>query len=486
MESKLYKRVKDHNIKECLIIGDSNYGPTNAIVKINNINDVINIFGDEGSLYHSYEQIKDVIPENVGINMIKPTGTHSFANFNVNVLNDTISINALTLSSIYSNEIYNETLIKVLEDKIEFVFPEFFNIPNANYYYKDYEVLGQLLDAINTDTYNSKNIVIATTTINEYTPFDESFYAINESKNLEGGKSGLYETPDNLYKALEKTYDIILGEEIYTLILTNAYMDDEVTYKYSDNRLCTFYEQLLRFNIKQLNFGYVTEGFITFSNRIKNDEDLVRQVKYYIDITKNELLDNHRFLVSITYGELFYDYKTKFSNALMFYAMLYMRLEFGKTTTNKFIDNSYSIKDYLTYLDIKSLTDLGVVTFRHSPLYDKVVACNGVTSVTTNNELKYIVNVSMIQNIMPSIKQQLEKYLGENIKTVIESSLIKEDIKKHLIQFQNKGIIQNFNFVLTPNYELGELICNLSIKSAYMVEQIKIIGKIKFEQLEEI
>lgn len=484
MESKLYKRKKEANKKECIIIGSSSFGPTNAIVQIESEKDVVTIFGIDGTLYNSYMQIKDTISENININMIKPCGSHSSAYFNLNSLNNKVESNSLILTSIYSNEIYNETNIMLDFEKITFTFHDKLNLMPISYYYKDYEIVGQLVDAINTDTYNSKNIVIANTTINEYTPFDESFYIINNETKMSGGCSGLDYTKEELYKCLNYTYDILQGENIHLISLTNAFVDDIINV---DNNIVSFYNQLLEFNVKQLRFGIVTVGFITFSNNVIYSEDVVKEIKTIITRCKvNYLIEQMQFLVSVVYGDIFYDYKKHYSNPLMFYSSMYLNLEPGTNTTNKFLNDSYAIKDYLTQSQIKDLSDLGVVTFRHSPFYDKVVASNGVTSVTLQSEFKYIVNVLMVQTIMPVIKSELESYLGEDIKAVIESNAVKESVKKTLVDFANKEIIDKYDFNLEANYEKGELVCKLNLKSSYMVEDIEIIGKINFEQLGEV
>lgn len=488
MESKLYKRKKEVFEKEFVIVGSSNLGPTNAFVNVSSDKEVESIFGREGTLYNSYIQIKDTIPSHISVTMIKTTGTHAVSYFNLNSKNGEIQSDALVFTSIYSNQLYNNVKIHAYEDRLEFEFPSYINIENAKYYYRNYEVVGQLINAINEDTYNAKNVVIANCSINEYTPFDSSFYIINETtRNMVGGSSGLDVTKEELYMCLEKTYDIMLGEEIHLLSITNAFIDDEIDLNYQSGRRCTFYEQLLNFLAHQLKYGTVSTGFITVSDKLKVDKDLVGNMKLVLNKCRtNENLLQYSFLISIPFGELYYNNKLAYSNPLMFYSSLYLNLEPNSNTTNKHLDDSFNIKEYLDYEQIKALNELGVVTFRHSPYFDKVVACNGVTSVTYQSEFKYIVNVSMVQTVMPVMKNELEKHLGENLKTVAESNIIKEDVRKVLATFTSKEIIDKYQFDLSIDYELGELICNLHLKTAYMVEDIEMVGKIKLEQLEEV
>lgn len=488
MESKLYKRKKEIFEKEFVIVGTGDLGPTNAFVSVYNEKEVESIFGRKGTLYKSYMQIKDTIPSHVNVTMIKTTGAHAVAYFNLNSKNGEIQSDTLVLTSIYSNQLYNNVKIHAYEDRLEFDFSSYLNMENAKYYYKDYEVVGQLVNAINEDTYNAKNVVIANCSINEYTPFDSSFYIINETtRNMVGGNSGLDVTKEELYMCLEKTYDIMLGEEIHLLTVTNAFLDDEINLTYQSGRKCTFYEQLLKFLATQLKYGTVTTGFITFSPNIKVDKDVVGKIKLVLNKCRsNENLSKYSFLISIPFGELYYDNKYDYSNPLMFYSSLYLNLEPNSNTTNKYLNDTYNIKEYLDYEQIKALNEIGVVTFRHSPYFDKVVACNGVTSVTYQSEFKYIVNVSMVQTVMPVMKKELENHLGENLKTVAESNIIKEDVRKVLASFTSKEIIDKYQFDLSIDYEMCELICNLHLKTAYMVEDIEMVGKIKLEQLEEV
>lgn len=487
MESKLYKRNRNLFDKEFVIIGTSGFGPTNAIVNVSSREDVYSIFGDSGTIYKSYCQIEDTLNENISVNIIKSTGEYASAYFNLNVQGDDIFSDSLIFTSIYTNEIYNDVAINVLDDKIEFVFPPTLNLQPISYYYKDYEIVGQLINAINEDTYNAKNIVIANTTVNEYSSFNDSFSIINISKNLSGGSSGLNVSNDEKYKALEKTLDILLGEEIYLIVATHVFVDDEVSYKYEDKRSCTFYEQILRFCISQLRFGVVTCGFITFSDKIKLNDSTLNQITSIMNKCKsNNQISAFQFLVSLTYGDLYYDFKSSISNSLMFYANIYLNLAPNTNTTNKSLDESYSLKDHLTYEQMKYLESIGIVTFRHSPYFDKVVVCNGVTSVTTLSEFKYIVNVGMVQTIMPAIKLELEKYIGHDLKSVIDSSNVKDDVKKVLTKYANEEVIDKYEFGLVANLDDGELICNLTLKTAFMVEDIKLIGKINFDVLEDI
>lgn len=487
MESKLYKRNKNLFNKELLIIGTSNFGPTNAIVNVSSREDVYTIFGSEGSIYSSYCQIENTLNENISVNIVKSTGEYASACFNLNVQGDNIANDSLIFTSIYTNELYNDVVINVLSDRIEFTFPQMLNLKPISYYYDDYEIVGQLINAINEDTYNAKNIVIANTTVNEYLSFNNSFSVINTSKSLSDGLSGLNCTVDEKYKALEKTLDIISGEEIYLIAATHVFVDEEISYKYEDNRSITFYEQILRFCISQLRYGIVTCGFVTFSDKIKLNYNTLSQITSIMKTCRsNNQISSFQFLVSLTYGDLYYDFKSSFSNSLMFYANVYLNLAPNTNTTNKYLDESYSLKDNLTYEQMKYLESIGIVTFRHSPYFDKVVVCNGVTSVTTLSEFKYIVNVGMVQTIMPAIKLELEKYIGEDLRSVVDSSNVKDDVKKVLTKYANDEVIDKYEFGLVADFDNGELVCNLTLKTAFMVEDIKLIGKINFDVLEDI
>lgn len=486
ISSLYYKPQKDmETLKTLLIMGTSNFGATDEIIEVNEEADVVKLYGKEGTIYNTYKTIsEEVVSQNVSVLIVKPYGSHSTATFNINTEHG-IKEDALIFKSIYSNEIYNNINISINENSITFTFPINLNLEPKIYHYLDFPTLYLLMKRINEDTLNGKNIVFATSAIDEFTEFDESFFVINDSKKLQGGSSGLNLTNDEKFKELENTYQLLEGIPIDYICLTDVFYNSDVSLYYDNDRRCTFYEQALAFNINQLQFGIVTETFLAYNTENETyEESLKNIIDINYNICKNESLYKFRFLISIVYDFLYFNYKESLINPVVLIAFEMSKILTSGNITNKPLNKGISLNSNLTVNQIKEISNLSIMTFRHSPLYDSVVITNGMTNYRVDDDYKYLTTIVLLQNILPQIKEIISEQLGESIYQLDKNRVIDDAIVKFLNNKIKNGTLENYNFNIFYDTDKGHIQYELYIKNKYMIEGINYIGDITYEDLE--
>lgn len=488
--SKFYnKSEKDlSTLKTMLIIGNSEYGITNEVIEVSSIEEVVKLYGKKGSIYDSYMTIKDDINDyNISVFILKPYGNHATASFSLNT-RDGIVENALSFKSIYSNEMYNDVSFEITENYLKINFPSILELSPKIYHYLEYPNLYLLLKQVNEDTINGESVVLAHANVDEFSEFDESFFVVNKNKNLVGGSSGLNITNEEKYRSLETSYDLIAGVEIDYIIATDTFYNDNVNLYYEDGRQCSFYEQLLSFNINQLQYGIVTVGFfnidttnVTLDN-VGNYIDKLKEIKYITH--SNESLYKYRFLTVVVFDSLYDNYKTKKINPITLISFYLARLNTTENITNKPFRQEISLNLYLEKDDMKRINDLGFLTLRHSPFYNRVVVANGITTYQFDETYKYLTSIFILQNITPGIKSIFEEQLGENIYELNKKRTIDDNITKLLDKKVREGIIEKHDFSIEYDTNNGSISYEISIQNVFMIENFKYIGKLSYFELE--
>ena len=124
---------------------------------------------------------------------------------------------------------------------------------------------------------------------------------------------------------------------------------------------------------------------------------------------------------------------------------------------------------------LADLASHGIVTFRHSPLYNAVVVYDGITAVTReDSQLKLYCNVRMIQMCISYLNRLFQFYIGLNLRDLIEKRIIHNNIDNILSILESKNVITNYKYSLEPNYREGTLIVNLDMLTNYMTKSLKI------------
>ena len=483
--SEIYqRREKDLNtLKTILVIGTSEYGFTNEIIEINSEEELIKTYGKKGSIYDSYTTIIDELDDsNVSILILKPYGSHATAYFDVNTRNEIVK-DAICFKSIYSNEIYNQIGVNITPYGLHFIFPDNLNLENKVYQYKDYSTISKLIYAINEDTLNGLNVVIASSSTDDSIEYDETFMIVNDNKTLVGGRSDI-DISDNMlkYKCLDVSYDLIYGLDIDYIVHTEIHSNDilyEPSGLESEN---SFYKQLLELCIDQLQFGIITIGVLTF-DRVRYSNDVLAMDELYrlsIKYTTSVEYEKLKFLMVTIYDYLKFNYSSELVNPALYVALKIAKCRQISNVIDKPFDKSISINNYLENDDYAKLNNYGVMAFRHSPYYDCVVVANGVTNYVYNKstQYKYLTTVNMLQNILPKIKTIFEKYLGESIYELEHKRILDDEILNMLNRQSKIGNIDKHEFIINYDIENGNILYELYVKNIYMTESIKYIGNL--------
>lgn len=498
--SNLYKKQsKDiSTIKNILILGNAEYGVTNEVLEIDNEKDIIRVYGRNSSIYNSYKEIKDDVNNyNISVFSMKYNGEHATASFKINTKDEIIE-EALIFKSIYSNDVYNNVSINITLTGIEMIFPLFLNLDKKIYHYTDFPNLYMLMKKINEDTINGENIVFVYSTIDEYTEFDESFYYINESKKLSGGNSGLDDSNNDKFKALEVSYDLIQGLEIDYIVLSDINYNDTVTHRYLDGRTCSFYEQLLSFCISQLRFSIISLGIMQVNtNGIKNDKTSISkhidEVVAFMDVThSNKTLSEYRFLMAIIYDSLIKRRDFNKFNSSLVIAFELAKIQTSGNITGKPLNEDYFLNLYLDEDQINTLNKKGIMTFRLSPYYDRVVATNGLTNYIAsdsslsnyNNEYKYLTSLILLQNTIPKLKNIFNDRIGESIYQLEREKTLEDDIIIVLNELVKKGVLEKYDTSISYNVSNCSIDFEILLQNMFVTEGIKYIGKLSYDDLE--
>ena len=500
--------------KRIYLLGSAEFGPTNEPIMIKSTVGLYNKFGKHGSLIDAFHALKYTSKTNT-VYLVKTTGEHAKTYLNVNIPNGDIIRDGFILSSSESNEIFNDITIYVDVDSITFMFPKDLGLQNIRYDYKNYRTIEELSSAINKDTRNHKSYIYAYYTVDSTTPIQNAFFTCNPAVlYLYGGQCGLNYSKNLLYYCLERTYDILESHEIDIIIPVDAFVDDiypddsehsqyayNKTYYQStkdyltetlQGRKLSYVDQLIQFCARQLNFGFVTNGVLGFnsshkywSHYLAEADDIARMYKacyeYNLACCRNPF---YAFLISVVGGDIQYNHSTIIDNGYLAYSALCASVAVTSGITNVPISKSISLYHEFSELVLQELADIGIVTFRHSPLYNTPVVYDGVTA-SSNEHLKLHCNVRMIQLCMAYVNQLFQSYVGQNIVELIEDEIIEQDLDIILRKLLDKNIITKFDYQLSSNYAKGEVRVYLNLQTCYMIKPIHLCSVINVETAEE-
>jgi len=502
--------------KRIYILGSAEFGPTNEPILIKSTAGLYNKFGKQGTLINAFHALKYTNKASK-VYLVKTTGEHATAYLNVNIQDGEIIENGFTLVSSQSNELFNDIKVLVDIDKITLIFPKDLSTNNIEYLYQDYPTLEKLTNAINKDTKQKRSYVYAYCTVELSTPTKHALFSCNATEVfMYGGQCGLNYSKNLLYNCLTNTYNILESHDIDIVIPVDAFLDDiypddsknapylyNKTYYQSSKdyltedftgRQLSFMNQLLQFCIVQLNFGMVTTGIMGFnpgyklwSNYLSEADDIAKMYmacyEYNLSCCQNTF---YAFMISVVAGDIRYNKGTITDNGYFAYAALCANTIITTGTTNLPVSNNVSLYQEFSENVLKELADMGIVTFRHSPLYDRVVVYDGITASPENENLKLYCNVRMIQLCMSYINRLFQFYVGYNIIMLIKNNTIIDDLNNILTYLSAKGIITSYDFTIVPFYAKGEIKVYLNFMTQYMVKAVQLCSVINVEFEEEV
>lgn len=497
--------------KRIYLLGSAEFGPTNEPILIKSTVGLYNKFGKQGSLIDAFHALKYTSKDNM-VYLVKTTGEHSAAYLNVNIQDGEIVEDGFTFVASQSNELFDDIELLVDTDKLTIIFPEDLSIKSISYKYSDYPTIDKLASAINLDTKQKRSYVYAYYSVDPATPTQHAFFACNATTvYMYGGQCGLNYSKNLLYNCLNNTYEILESHDIDIVIPIDAFMDDiypddseGTQYQYNKRyyqstkdyltedftgKQLSFMDQLLQFCIKQLNFGMVTTGIIGYnssykywSNYLAEADDIAQMYKacfeYNLACCSNPF---YAFLISVVAGDIKYNKGTIIDNGYLAYAALCGDTLITNGTTNIPISNTVSIYHEFSEEILKDLADTGIVTFRHSPLYNTPVVYDGITASPSNENLKLYCNVRMIQMCMSYVNKLFQHYIGYNITELIEDEIIIDDLHNILKKLSSNNIITSYDFTIVPYYAKGEIKVYLNLMTCYMVKAVQICSVINVE-----
>lgn len=501
--------------KRIYLLGSAEFGPTNEPIMVKSTVGLYNKFGKQGTLIDAFHALKYTSKDNV-VYLVKTTGEHATTYLNVNIQNGEIIENGFTLASSQSNEVFNDVEFIIDIDGITIVFPDDLPVQNKTYKYKDYPTIDGLASAINNDTRQKRSYIYAYYSVDSSTPTKHAFFTCNPTiAYMYGGQCGLNYSKNLLYNCLNNTYEMLESHDIDIIIPVDAFMDDiypddseGTQYQYNmkyyqstkdyltedfTGKKLSFMDQLLQFCLKQLNFGMVTTGIIGYNSSYKywshylsESDDIAKMYKSCFDYNL-ACCDNpfYAFLVSVVGGDVKYNRGTIIDNGYFAYAALCGKTLVINGTTNIPISDTISIYHEFSEEVLKDLSDNGIVTFRHSPLYDTPVIYDGITASPQEENLKLYCNVRMIQMCMSYINKLFKFYIGHNMVNLIENEIISEDLSNILSKLKTKNIITSYDFKIVPFYAKGEVKVYLNLMTCYMVKAMQICSIINVEFAEE-
>lgn len=501
--------------KKIYLLGSAEFGPTNEPIMIKSSVGLRNRFGRQGSLISAFHALKYTSKTNT-VYLVKTTGEHSVAYLNVNIQDGEIIEDGFTITASESNEAFDETQIIIDIDGITIIHPSDLISNKLIYKYEDYPTIERLANAINRDTKQRRSYMQAYYSVDPGTPTQNAFFVCNPTTvYLYGGQCGLNYSKNLLYNCLNRTYEMLESSDIDIIVPIDAFMDDiypddseslqsaynmryyQSTKDYlaediSGNKL-SFMNQLINFCITQLNFGIVTTGIIGYNSSYKQTSDYLYEsdelAEMYKACFEYNLLccDNpfYAFLISVVAGDIKYNRGTIIDNGYLAYAALCADTIFTTGTSNVPISETISLYHEFSEEVLQDLANTGIVTFRHSPLYNQVVAYDGITASPEHENLKLYCNVRMVQMCISYINRLLQYYVGQNMYKLIKESIIVDDLTSILDVISSKGIITQYEFEIVPDYARGEVKVYLSLLTCYMVKAVKICSVINLEFAEE-
>ena len=514
--------TSDLHGRKIYLLGSAEYGPVNEPIRIKSTVGLYNKFGKTGTLIDAFHAVKYTSRDNE-VYLVKTTGEYAIAYLNTNIYQGDISSNSFIIRSSEANEIFNDIYIRLDIDKLTVVYPDDLNVPQheVTYDFNKYPNVELLSKAINKDTKEKRGFINATYTVDPSTPTRNAFYVCNpDIVYLFGGQCGLDYSKNLLYNCLQRTYDLLESFPIDIIVPVDAFIDDIYPYDAEDeqyqydmkyyqstrdyltadihNKPRSYMDQLINFCVNQLNFGQVTTGIMGFNTLqgwttdILSDADIAKDrliecFKYNQEICINR---DYAFLVSVVAGDIKYNMGTIINNGYLAYAGFNASITINSGNTNIPVSDHIELYSEFSEDALKELADIGIVTFRHSPLYNKVVVYDGTTAYYNSDDKKYpalkeYCNVRMIQMCISYLNILFQYYIGLNLNELIDNKIIDTNITEILSVLTSRNIITDYRFKLEPDYKTGKLKVLLSLLTNYMTKAINIQSYININSEEQ-
>lgn len=498
--------------RSVFLLGQSNDGPVNEPIPVNNLKDARAIFG-EGNLLDAYEQVKD-IPD-IRVHLMRITGEYA----RLALLGETAGAvqSVLNFRSAAAGARYNGIEIYIgsverdgTEHPALIVESTGFEAEARSYILADYQDLTDLARQVNRDAYLKRGLVSVTVANPDFAL--DALHLLNSDKNrMTGGADGDAVTRDDLYLALDDSYGILEGRPIDVLCPYPVRLDDihpatrygdavygEVRYGSGDYLALhedgapeyplTFHEQLIAFCEAQERFGFMTHGVIGLRENPAGDAmspHLVARLagasafsdRYGLtDYRNGNYIDRgHRisvFAQDIRYGG-------RVANGAAMYAGMVGGTEPHETTTNRVLPAGIELAFELSPEELRMLSAIGVVAARSS-VRKGIVITNGVTAGLPTSPLHLIGNTRMIQYTLTALNRALDDMLGEPYVPNVTLREIERRCKETLVALFEQQVLRDYQFVVQLDSRVMRASVELSLQPRYSTESIKATSALEF------
>lgn len=499
--SDLIKSNIDRYGKNIYIFGTADFGPTNCPVKIKSISHLYSVFGRNGSLVDSYIELISVTTD-VEIYLCKVTGSHSVAKLNINSSKGEVYLNSLILKSKYSNSIFNDVSVTILNDSFIIKNPERVGGKEFVYKYSEFPTIDALISKINDDCEAGEGVVEAFCAVNPTIDIIGALDTVNPTEiYLYGGKTGCDVSKNELYLSLEYTFQLLEGVCCDIAILADMFVDDietpmleygqgcygvgcyssihdTLTLKNNDNNF-SFYNLLLKFCATQTILGLVTLGVIGF-NKIE-DKYVVKDVqnftnKYILNSMKanyvESYLEPYRHLVQVVAGDLTNIGSGYTGNGYLHYAATLASSYISDGITNKVVGEDIFLHHEFENEQLIELAENGVVAFRHSVTKDSVVVSGAVTSALDGGPYSYVHNLRVVQFAVSCVKDISDLVIGEDINVLVANGLLKRMVDEALAELDAQNILEE-SYATVTVVAMNEIQIELSLKTCFTIDFIK-------------
>ena len=493
--------------KKIYLLGSAEYGPVNEPIRIKSTVGLYNKFGKQGTLIDAFHAVKYTTTNNE-VYLVKTVGEHSTTYLNVNIIDGEIISNGFILMASESNEIFNEISIIIDINSLTVIFPDDLNVPEHKiiYDFNEYPTIELLANAINKDTKHKRSYLYANYSVDSGVRTRDAFYVCNPDKvTLYGGQCGLYYSKNLLYTCLERTYSLLESTPVDIIIPVDAFLDDlypddseDEQYQYNMKyyqstkdyltpdtlgNMRSFMNQLIEFCMKQLNFGLVTTGVIGFNpintwttDYLYEADEVATMYKHCLDYNRSLCMNEaYSFLISCVAGDISYNKGSIIDNGYLAYGAFNASIQVNIGNTNMKISDNLRLYTEFSEEVLADLAEHGIVTFRHSPVYNSVVVYDGITAVTRKESpLVLYCNVRMVQLCISYLNQLFQFYIGLDLKKLIDSKTIDKNVEGILSILSSRNIITDYHYKFEPDYINGTLTVDLDLLTNYMTKSLKI------------
>lgn len=480
--------------KKIYLLGTAVSGPTNYPINIKSVKQLYATFGNMGTLIDAFVAIYDSKLD-CEVYCVKVTGSHSEVYLDINTEHGEIISDGLRIYSKNADESCNDIKITISTNSFNIHLPDSLGGVVMEYGYDDYVTLHELCDAINNDTKNLRNYVYCEANCDSFVRSKGSLNGVNpDVVNLKGGNTGLYYNKNMMYVALDTTYSLLEGIETDIVVPLGVYYDDTFTSNEKDleefydldreyltlkddyGKFCSYHNQLLRFCVHQMSHGIITYGVIGCSDILEtyngfcDENNYVEKLQYFKRINDTDELKEYSHLITSTVGSLYCYYGTRKINSSIVYAAIASNISVAKNTTNVSIPKNFLLCNFFSNKFLHDLHNLGFTAFRYSEYSNSVCVSSGIT-MSNDGDMKYFVNVRMIQCTMSYVRRLFSEYIGQDMYKIVSSGILQDNLKSLLESLCNKKILKSYKVEEYRDFKNGKIIFKFKFKTVYMIEE---------------